>query len=189
MCRRGLSLPLTQRRNAQKSPAKPPTDAGLVPSDSLSGLRDDSWTSADDALLHFHSLPDGHPVNAVRDFVAELWDESTTTEALSRFVTPESVAQWGGFGTARRFVREDPGIAIGGNALRAVGAHDVVYIKVVDDVGAPEFRETARTDVRAWVTLVWRPELASWRIHAIGEQQIDPATLPRTSPGIAPAVG
>lgn len=149
---------------------------------------EEQWTGHDDVEFRFHALPDAHPANVVRAFVGVLWDDAATAAELAQYVTPESLSQWSDFGTVRNFVRDDIGVAIGSNALRAVGAPDVTFVKLVpDDEDEPQFHPVPRQDVRAWVTLVWRPELGGWRLHAIGEQ-LDPNTLPRTSPGDAPDI-
>lgn len=148
-----------------------------------------TWTEADDVQLAFHALADDHPVNVVRSFVATLLDDTSSLAEIASHVTPESLPGWGSFEFAAVFVREAEGVgvAIANRALRAIGASDVTFVKLVPDVQKPVFSPVI-VEPLAWVVLVWRPELGGWRIHSIGPQ-VDPTSLPRTSPGRAPSLG
>lgn len=136
----------------------------------------------------FSALGADHPVKIATAVFMAIKDGSFSAPAVSQFFTPESLADWGDFSTAQaRFASIDsPGI--GTTANPAVGAPDVVYVKILP--GAEEAWETDKTTpvvADGVFTFVWRPELGGWKIHRYGEYAL-PEHLPRTSPGSAPSL-
>ncbi|RUQ07003.1 hypothetical protein D8M34_05905 [Microbacterium sp. HSID17254] len=150
-------------------------------------MTDDTWTDDDDARYQMAALPPNHPVNLARVFFHGVRDESLDRSILDRMVTPESKDAWGDFSATRETMRSIEGPAIGSLANTALGADDVVYVKILSGVGEG-YTTNTMADVEAMVfTFVWRPEADLWQIHQFGEL-VHPENLPRTSPGSAPAV-
>ena len=77
-------------------------------------------------------------------------------EILGLVVTPESWRWWGDFGRAAALL---PGCGMAAEAIPAADDPDVVYLT---------FRSGTGDDVMA--TLVRRPRLGGWRVHALGER-------------------
>ena len=155
---------------------------------------EDAWSSLvgrqdvqdEDALPHF-GLP--RPENAALvglAFVAALLDERS--EAPEHLVTPESRKHWGDFSAARELLAAIPNRGIGSRANRAFDARDVAYVKILAEVTRAFVikGEEQVVEVAAVVSLVWRPELGSWLVHAVGDP-VHPLEMPRTSPGSAPS--
>jgi hypothetical protein len=78
-------------------------------------------------------------------------------EILGLVVTPESWRWWDDFGRAAALLA---GCGMGSTAVLAVDDPDVAYLGFRPDTG--EGGVTA--------TLVRRPRLGGWRVHALGEQ-------------------
>jgi hypothetical protein len=79
-------------------------------------------------------------------------------EILGLVVTPESWRWWGDF---RRAAAVLPGCGMASEAVPSADNPDVVYLSYRPDTGE-------RDAVTA--TLVRRPRLGGWRVHALGEQ-------------------
>lgn len=97
--------------------------------------------------------------------------------ALERVVTPESIGMWDVQQLADR--TELNGLTTGVHKP----VFDVAYVKLMDN--APQGDGPHRV-VGGWlpmdamvISLVFRPELGGWRVHAVGLPQ-DPDSLPRT---------
>lgn len=148
-------------------------------------MTDESWSDLDDAELRFQSLDEQHPAKVATAFVHLVLTEPMHSDIAAEFVTPEKLSDWGDFSTARSFFL-DQALAISTRSLRARNNLDVAYVKLVPDNGT-YFSDGPRQDFAAWVTLVWRPELGGWRIHAFGDP-IPPELLPRTAKGNAAPV-
>jgi hypothetical protein len=86
-------------------------------------------------------------------------------EVLSIVVTPESWPYWGDF---RRAAALLPGFGMAHRTDPAVGDPGVAYLTYS--------RETDESDVVV-ATLVRRPRLGGWRVHALGEA-VRPARVP-----------
>lgn len=154
----------------------------------LWAMSDSEWSDSDDAAVAFEALGDRHPVRRASLFFAAVRDGGYGPEILEPFVTPEVRADWGDFSEIRGvFLGLDrPGI--GSIANEAVGAPDVVYVKVLEQVDRGYWvTEEAPVRVPGVFTMIWRPDHDAWLIHRFGEYAL-PEDLPRTSPGAAPKV-
>jgi hypothetical protein len=95
---------------------------------------------------------------------------------LDVIVTPESRHAWGDFAEVAEDLR---GCGMTSRANPAVSDEDVVYVKYVSDPGVT-LRATTDVvmNVRAVATLVRRPGLGGWRVHAVGDY-LRPEEVPR----------
>lgn len=101
--------------------------------------------------------------------------------ALQNLTTPESWDDWGDFSEARDAVASMPNCGYSNRCARAVDADDVAYFKVFSDV--PQSYEVVDSQIltiAGVLSMVWRPELDSWRIHSFGGY-LRPEELPRTA--------
>lgn len=153
-------------------------------------MDDTEWTDKDTAAVHAEGLPFTHPVRAVQAFIGALQsDDPQAAEALRSLVTPESLAAWGDFSSAREFANRRLRISLA--ARQDTKATDVAYVKFAPDEGDWIHPGVTDDNVAAWATLVWRPEisawgpLACWRLHQIGPWVL-PSELPRTAIGFDP---
>ncbi len=148
----------------------------------------EKWTSRDDRLFAFDALPPGHPIRVVTQFFSRVLAGAGDVFELGQMVTPESRDSWGDdFALTREIFETVEDYAFGSHAETAEGAVDVAYVKMF--LGVKEgYTSQGGEILRAKIfTLVWRPELDGWRIHAYGLPAA-PEYMPRTSPGIAPSV-
>jgi hypothetical protein len=134
-----------------------PPSPGLVPVNDEAGARADAGPISPDnpvavagAFLSFLSEPGG-----------------PNAENLALVVTPESLPAWGDFTATAEMLRgcgmmsrskpsDDPAVVYVGYPTD----HDGQLYQVQSEMVIP---------VRAVATLVWRPELESWRVHSVGE--------------------
>lgn len=146
-------------------PEDQPTGSGLIPTDDPSaGIADMGPNSPDNpvaigaAFLNLVNAPGGPDV-----------------QGLANLVTPESLSAWGDFASAAERLT---GCGMTSRANPSATDPEVVYVKYVTDDGK---NYTADGDImimaRAVATLVWRPELGSWRVHGLGEY-IKPEEVP-----------
>ncbi|MCT7657642.1 toll/interleukin-1 receptor domain-containing protein [Mycobacterium deserti] len=129
----------------------------------------------------------GGPISRENPFaVAYMWWYGIlqlNEEIVRSTVTPESDGQWDL--PALRSRTSDSGIATG--VMKPV--YDVAYVRLAEDLpeGAAVWQLVGGqfpTEVMV-VTLVLRPELGGWRVHAVG-QPVPPSALPRTwTPGLS----
>jgi hypothetical protein len=89
-------------------------------------------------------------------------------DILSIVVTPESWPGWGDFGRAAALL---PGYGMAHQVTPSVGDPDVVYVRYLRDTGeslrAPS--DTVLVGDIVIATLVRRPRLGGWRVHALGD--------------------
>jgi hypothetical protein len=87
---------------------------------------------------------------------------------LSIVVTPESWPGWHDFGRAAALL---PGYGMAHEATPSVDDPDVVYVRFLRDTGETQRAPSATVLVGDIViaTLVRRPRLGGWRIHALGD--------------------
>ncbi len=89
-------------------------------------------------------------------------------DVLSIVVTPESWWGWGDFSRAAALL---PGYGMAPRATPSVDDPDVVYVRYLRDTG--ETHPASSDDVLVGDivigTLVRRPRLGGWRIHALGD--------------------
>lgn len=128
----------------------------------------------------------------VQAFVGALQsDDPEAPAALATLVTPESMADWGDFSSARGFASSTIRISLA--ARYDEDAPDVAYVKFAPDEGAWISPKLDESNAIAWATLIWRPEisqwgpLACWRIHRIGPW-VPASDLPRSVPGYDPNI-
>ncbi|MEN0022230.1 MAG: hypothetical protein AAGC61_03035 [Microbacterium sp.] len=150
-------------------------------------MTDETWTDDDDAQFRMAALPPQHPVHVARVFFLGVRDGSLDPVVRDHLVTPESRPAWGDFSNARADFGAIANPAVGSLAHRSGSADDVVYVRIVPDVEEGYTEQTGGFLAGPVFTLVWRPEANLWQIHQFGEP-VEPRYLPRTSPGIAPAV-
>jgi hypothetical protein len=89
-------------------------------------------------------------------------------DVLSVIVTPESWSGWGNFGRAAALL---PGYGMASEATPSVDDPDVVYITYLRDTGettGPPANMVLVGDIVIG-TLVRRPRLGGWRMHALGD--------------------
>jgi hypothetical protein len=86
-------------------------------------------------------------------------------EILGLVVTPESWRWWGDFDRAAALL---PGCGMASEAVPAVDDPDVAYLSFEPSTG----------DDDVVATLVHRPRLGGWRVHALGER-VRPQHVPR----------
>jgi hypothetical protein len=113
---------------------------------------------ADVAALVAAGEPGPHnPVTVAAVFWTAVTEpDGPDLEILGLVVTPESWRWWGDFGRAAALL---PGCDMAAEAVPAADDPDVVYLT---------FRSGTGDDVMA--TLVRRPRLGGWRVHALGER-------------------
>lgn len=109
-----------------------------------------------------------NPVSVAARFLnAVTHEEGPRLSQLRRLVTPESRDSWSDFREPAERLR---GCGMTSRAQPSVGDPDVVYVKFVTE---PDMAMRAPADmvinVRAILTMVWRPSLAEWRAHAVGD--------------------
>lgn len=98
----------------------------------------------------------GNPVTVAAVFWTAVTEpDGPDLEILGLVVTPESWRWWGDFGRAAALL---PGCGMAAEAVPAPDDPDVAYLT---------FRPETDDDVVA--TLVRRPRLGGWRVHALGE--------------------
>jgi hypothetical protein len=89
-------------------------------------------------------------------------------DVLSIVVTPESWSGWGDFSEVARLL---PGYGMAHRAAPSVDDPDVVYVRYLRDTG--ETRRVPSDMVLVGdiviATLVRRPRLGGWRLHALGD--------------------
>lgn len=148
-------------------------------------MTDSNWTPADDAQAAISGYGPEEPLLTALAFLEGLGRE-LPPEELAVTVTPESLDSWGNFSSAKAALDAIGEWGLGSYPEPAQGAADVAYVKLLADV--PEAYQATGdvpVTVAAWITLIWRPEHGFWLVHGLGDA-IDPARLPRTSPGVAP---
>jgi hypothetical protein len=86
---------------------------------------------------------------------------------LSIVVTPES---WPGWGDFRRAATYLPGYGMASTVTPSVDDPDVVYVRFLRDMGqaAPDPSDAVLAGDILVATLVHRPRLGGWRVHALG---------------------
>jgi hypothetical protein len=109
--------------------------------------------------------------------------DGPNVDVLSVIVTPESWTWWGGFSRAAELL---PGYGMAHRADPSVDDPDVVYVRYLRDTG-----ETHRAPSDAVLvgdiviaTLVRRPRLGGWRVHALGDY-VRPEHVPHDRPHTA----
>lgn len=121
-----------------------------------------------------------NPSHVGMGFAISLDDPTMEPRDLALFVTPESLAAWGDFSSARDLYLsiEDPAFASGGQ--RATNDDDVHYVAIMRGVkeGYQNTGGEALVDAAAILTLVWRPSFGRWMVHAIGDY-VHPSEIPR----------
>lgn len=149
-------------------------------------MTDFTWTPSDDAQAALAGYGANEPMFTVLAFLDGL-QSGLAAEELAVTVTPESIDAWGTFAETRAALEAIGDWGIGTYPSPAESAADVVYVKVLEGV-TEAYQQVERIEIvpAAWITLVWRPEVAMWLVHGIG-RPIAPSDIPRTSPGIAPA--
>jgi hypothetical protein len=105
----------------------------------------------------------------VRIFLSALQDPKAYAVPLRRFSTPESHAAWGDFTEAAAF------IARSAWTMATPGEQpvpDVTYIGLFRDTTGKSYYVVKATEVfpAATVTLVHRPSLGGWVVHAMGKR-------------------
>lgn len=65
-------------------------------------------------------------------------------------------------------------------------APDVAHLKILSDAVETVSKGPGDTRLEGWFSLVWRPEFGAWLVHAMGAEPLPAASMPRTSPGVAP---
>jgi hypothetical protein len=132
---------------------------------------------ANSAMPEF-SFQDPAPVGQM--FCDALKDPAHYQVALRRLVTPESLPAWGDFSEAAAFVQSLPDdVGTGTVAQRAHGDDNVAYFKIMSGVTESyQALEEQIVFLAGVVTLVWRPELGEWRVHAIGGDYTKPEYVP-----------
>lgn len=114
-------------------------------------------------------------------FCNALEDPDQYFNALRNLTTPESWDDWGDFREAHEAFKAIPNVGYSNRAQPAVGADDVAYFKIFSDVDQSyEIVDPQIVDVAVILSMVWRPELGSWRVHAAGDY-IRPEDLPRSA--------
>ncbi len=94
---------------------------------------------------------------------------------LRDLVTPESLSAWGDFDEAAEMLS---GCGMTTRADRADLDQAVAYVKYVSDKGANYVAQSEMVIMaRAIGTLVHRPELGGWRVHALGDY-VSPEKVP-----------
>lgn len=148
---------------------------------------EDSWGEDDDSAFAFHAMPETHPVKLAMNVFRVMRGGTFVPERVREAVTPESVEAWGDFGVFARMCAAIDAPAFGSIANPAYGASDVVYVKVLSGVQKGyTIRQDGPVMAATVFTLVWRPELGGWRIHAAGSDYVLPEDVPRSAPNAAP---
>ena len=138
---------------------------GLPPEDAAPFL---APTSDVTALVEAGPPGPDNPVTVAAVFwTAATEPDGPDLDVLSIIVTPES---WSGWGAFRRAAELLPGYGMAPEVTPADGDADVVYITYLRDTGettgpAPDM--VLVEDILI-ATLVRRPRLGGWRVHALG---------------------
>jgi hypothetical protein len=118
-----------------------------------------------------------NPVMVAAWFLNAATQDKMDYSVLRQLVTPESWASWGSFAEVREKLAS---CGIASKVDPAAGVSDVVYAKYLDDPEQP-VRLRSEGDVLVFgliATLVHRPELGGWRVHAVGDYVL-PEDVPR----------
>ncbi len=127
-----------------------------------------SWDRPSDAAaLVAAGEPGPHnPVTVAAVFWTAVTEpDGPDLDILGLVVTPESWRWWGDFGRAAALL---PGCGMAPEAIPSADDPDVVYLSYLP--------ETGDADVVV-ATLVRRPRLGGWRVHALGER-VRPGHVP-----------
>lgn len=144
-----------------------------------------AWSASDDAQAAVAGYGPEEPLFTALAFLQGI-GARLSPEEMSVTVTPESLAAWGDFSTVHEALEAIGDWGMGSYPEPAPTASDVAYVKLLPNVPeAYQQQGTAAVTVAAWITLVWRPEIGFWLVHALGNA-LNPAEIPRTSPGVAP---
>jgi hypothetical protein len=155
-----------------------PTD---LPFEDLPPAKWRRFTSREEAeaALPGPSLRD--PLSVGMMFLNALEDHVHHPNALLTLTTPESHPAWGDFSETAEMLRSIDDYGVGSVANRAVDAPDVAYVKVFRGVTQPhQVLDEQPVPAAAVMTLVWRPELDRWVVHAMGGS-LPPEYVPRTA--------
>lgn len=148
-------------------------------------MTDSTWSASDDAHAAISGYGPEEPLFTAFAFLEGVGKQLSRDE-MSVTVTPESIDAWGDFSAIRDALDKIGDWGVGSYPEPAPGASDVAYVKILADVTEIyQQQETVAVTPAAWITLVWRPEVGFWLAHAFGGA-LDPADVPRSSPGIAP---
>jgi hypothetical protein len=121
------------------------------------------------ALLEAGPPGPDNPVTVAAVFWTAVTEpDGPNLDVLSVIVTPESWRGWGTFGGPAELLL---GYGMASEATPSVGDPDVVYITYLRDTGeetGPPSDMVLVGDI-AIATLVRRPRLGGWRVHALGD--------------------
>lgn len=140
-------------------------------------MTDDFWSSlskrdagVDEERARLAKRPDmADPFSTALLFFQALVDHVEFLNALENLITPESREAWGDFEVAAALLASIEDWGLGDKPTLAVGDPHVAYAKVLRGVTQPfEVLEEQVISAAAVITLVWRPELGMWRVHAFG---------------------
>jgi hypothetical protein len=127
------------------------------------------WGTADDAMLHYESLPRGTAEHTCREFVGCLLDQRLDRDRLRSLLTEESADAWGDFQDAAKFFRAITGLGFATPLVMLPGQPCLKYAAVLDRVGEPAWNPPADQprEIPGFFTLVLSPE-RGWLVHAFG---------------------
>jgi hypothetical protein len=112
-------------------------------------------------------------------FLLALEDRQANFMALRNLTTPESWAAWGDFGGAAAALADIPGWAVGTRGEPAVGDPEIRYLAVLSGIDAAQRSDgDTLVNARSILTVVRRPSLGGWLVHAMGPAYVLPEDVP-----------
>lgn len=147
-------------------------------------LRDEDMPQV---LKDYLALDPEGPERAAITFVQTLveWEEhaqangnSALVEEMRARVTPESRHRWGDFSEAVEAIAQIPSPGFGLSVNEAVGDPDVAYYPIFNSEEGFVREQGDISEASAIVTLVNRPRLGGWKVHAAGGRYLPPEDVP-----------
>jgi hypothetical protein len=141
-----------------------PSGLGLIPVP-------DDWVKLPDK-------PFVDPAATAECFIFALGDPVYYQQQLIDLTTPESRTAWGDFTAAASYLTDIPNWGLVSRGQRPVP--DVAYIAVLRDVTGFLYADgDVAVEPAAVISLVDRPELGGWLVHAMGTAYVLPENMPR----------
>jgi hypothetical protein len=119
------------------------------------------------------------PAGTALCFIQALQDPSAYRQALTNLTTPESREAWGDFSSAAALFAEIANAGLATPGQRPVP--DVAYVAVMRDVETALYVDGGvMVQSPAVVSLVDRPDLGGWLVHAFDAAFVLPEDMPRS---------
>lgn len=141
-------------------------------------------------LKDYMALDPNGPEKTAVTFVQTLlgWDEREKSkgrlalvEEMHELVTPESKRNWDDFSEAVQAISEVPNPVFGLSVTEALGDSNVAYYPILSSEEGFMREQGDISEAAVVVTLVNRPRLGGWKVHAAGGRYVLPESVPHDS--------